>query len=271
MMDSIVEIFFENIDRIIARRHLRIGEVEKTAGLSPGYGSRIRSGEKQLTSACKAGFAEALGVTVEYLCTPHSEEDAESAELTEFFMTIHQQTLRKDIFWQVIPEDRIGEEGLEEGEPIYKTFIFYPDELTPAELKQFAGPNPAPDEYVRVPVLGGRSLEMGRDIAGHRYTKISSVHGEVFAKIESIGSTLILYEVDYENSDGSQQIKNVVEAYLLKGQDGYFLCSSAWAPFELAALLGTLYQSAADQASSTRLQEEAHKLIKLFNEQKEKK
>lgn len=269
-MDIKTEIFFENVDRIIARRHLHRGELEKKAGFSPGYGSRIRNGEKHLTNAYKAGFAEALGVTVEYLCTPHTEEDAEFAELTEFFMTIHQQTLRKDIFWQVIPEDRIDEEGLEEGEPIYKTFIFYPDELTPEDLKQFAGPNPDPDEYVRVPVLGGRSLEMGRDIDGHWYTKISYVHGEVFAKVESIGSSLILYEVDYESSDGSQQIKNAVEAYLLKGREGFFLCSSAWAPFELATLLGTLYQSAADQASSSRLQEEAHKLIKLFNEKKEK-
>ena len=269
-MDSITEIFFENVDRIIARRHLHIGEVEKAADLSPGYGSRIRNGDKPLTSACKTGFAEALGVTIEYLCTPHSEEDAESAELSDFFMSIHKQTRRKDIFWQVIPEDRLGEEGLEEWEPIYKTFIFYPHELTPEELKQFAGPNPDPYEYVRVPVPGGRSLEMGRDIGGHRYTKISHVHGEAFAKIESIESSLFLYEVDYENNDGSQQIQNVVEAYLLKGKDAYFLCSSAWAPFELATLLGTLYQSAVDQASSSRLQEGAHKLIKLFNEQKEK-
>lgn len=269
-MDGITVIFFENVERIIARRHLRIGEVEKTAGLSPGYGSRIRSGEKPLTSSCKEGFAKALGVTVEYLCTPHSEEDAESAELTEFFMTIHQQTIRKDIFWQVIPEDRLDEEGLEEWEPIYKTFIFFPHELTPEDLKQFAGPNPDPDEYVHVPIRGGRSLELGRDIDGHRFTKISYVHGEAFAKVESIESSLFLYEVDYENNDGSQQIPNVVEAYLQKGKEGFFLCSSAWAPFELATLLRTLYQSAADQASSFRLQEGAHKLIKQFNEKQEK-
>ena len=269
-MDNMTKVFFENVDRLIARRHLRRGDVEKAAGLSPGYGSRIRNGEKQLTSACKAGFAEALGVTVEYLCTPHSDEDAETAELTDFFLSIHKQTLRKDIFWQIVPEERIGEEGLEEWEPIFKTFIFFPHELTPDELKQFAGPNPDPQEYVHVPVLGGRSLEMGRDIDGYRYSKISYVHGEAYAKIESIESSLFLYEVDYENSDGSKQIKNIVEAYLLKGREGYFLCSSAWAPFELATLLGTLYQSAADQASSSRLQEEAHKLIKQYNEQKEK-
>ena len=269
-METTVEIFFANVNRIIARRNLHKGEVEQKAGFRPGYGSRILKGHKPLTAACKSGFAEALGVTVEYLCTSHSDEDVESAELTEFFMSVLKDTQSKDIFWKVIPEERIDEDALEEQEPLYKTMPFTPDELTPEELRHYAGPDPDPLDFVWVPVKGGRSLNLGRDIEGHRYTKISWVHGVASAKLESVMSKLFLFEVDYETDDGSQSIRNVVEAYLVKGQDNYFLCSSAWAPLEQATLLQTMYQNAFDQATSSRLEEGAHKLIKKYNELKGK-
>lgn len=269
-METTEKIFFENVARISVRRHLQRGAVEKKAGLSPGYGSRILKGEKPLTEKCKAGYAEALGVTVEYLCTPHSDEDVESEELTEFFMSILKDTQSKDIFWRIIPEERIEEDAVEELEPLYKTMPFTPDELTPEELRHFAGPDPDPLDFVWVPVKGGRSLNLGRDIEGHRYTKISWVHGVASAKLESVMSRLFLYEVDYETDDGSQSIRNVVEAYLVKGQDNYFLCSSAWAPQGQATLLQTMYQNAFDQATSSRLEEGAHKLIKKYNELKGK-
>ncbi len=269
-MDRMTEIFFDNVDSLIERKHLLWKDLEKTAGFSPGYGSRIRKGERPLKGSYRAGIAEALGVTVEYLSTPHSNDDVESAELTEFFATICERTRRNDVFWMVFDEDRLSEEGLEEGEPIFQDFIFLPEDLSPEELQRFCGSNPDPDEYVSIPTLGGRSLHFGREIDGYTYTKISQVHCEAFARIEDIGSRLYLYDVDYETNDAKKQISNVVEAYLTSGNEQYFLCSSAWAPLDLASLLKTLLQSAIDQATSSRLQEGAHKLIKKFNALKER-
>lgn len=253
-------------ERVMKRKGLQVQAVEATMNLSQGYLSRVRNGKKPLSDKLLFALASALGVSVEYLLCDDTEENADDRELRDFFETVFNMTANNDVYWRVVPEDRIGEEGLEPGEPIFQEIL-----IDPEDAERLGYKVEDPYEYVRDDVLGARSLRMGHEIDGQVFTKISFVHSEAWATIESINSKLFLYCVDYETEDGKQHINDVVEAYLVSGKGQHFLCSSAWASPYLSSKLKAMYQLAFDQASGPRLDENARKLIKRFNTQNERK
>ncbi len=112
----------ENIFSVIEREGMKIGEVEKRAGLSAGYLSRMARGEKAAPTAETVWrIAQALGVSLEWLIAGRGMRKNEQAEyLRQFLLRLLDRTQAGQMDWGRVTAwdvSRRLEDGRAEGFP----------------------------------------------------------------------------------------------------------------------------------------------------------
>ena len=96
------EQFIRNIDALIKQKHLKIGEVEKAAGLSAGYLSRYRKSESDAAPSVEWVWklAQFLDVSVDLLISGNFDGATDNIQyLTKFIRELKQRTDDNEVEW----------------------------------------------------------------------------------------------------------------------------------------------------------------------------
>ena len=203
-------------------------------------------------------IAAYLNVSMEYLTNNVGQVTREEKSLIDFLETVWHMSTKGELFWHSPTLEQIKaqmEEGPDESNGPIVSKVREWDEDDP-----YAPP-------VDVLWAGWKSLNRGagKRIDGVTYTHAGFMDTYYYATVEKIDSVLYLYRVNYYSDDRKNVFPDVIEAYLEKGTEGYYLCNSLdWGEF-VSVRIRDLYQSAKDSVSSARLEEGALKLLDQFN------
>lgn len=255
------QIIMENIDKLLRKRNMKRSSLEGEIGVSKGYLSRLKKANPD-NNGLKLSFelfkkvAETLKVSMDYLMIDASGNTTDETALIDFFESLYSMSVENTLFWNVFTFEQI--DNINDPDDFYK---LGPISKVVYESGEY---DPEGRSYV-YPWVGWLSIGHGRKIGDTIYTKATLIDDLFYSNIEKIGSTLYLYRIDYTDADGHHKLSDIIEAYLVTGDEKHFLCNSTdWGKF-ISSKLKDLYQIARDKCSSTRLDENARKLLNQFN------
>lgn len=115
-MELDYSIMINNVKGFIAKNHIKIGDLEKQAGVSPGYISRlIKTKSSKPNVPFIIGAANCLGVSVKsLLLTDFSDYSPEEEKLLPFLTKLDTDTIEHRIVWtreKKFPVTKCGEAG----------------------------------------------------------------------------------------------------------------------------------------------------------------
>ena len=272
------QVIMDNIDRLLEKQGIKRSTIEDALSISRGYLSRLKKPEGKaytLSYDLLKKIADHLNVSMDYLTLNTFDHTTDENSLIDFFESLYSMSIKDNLFWNVI---ELNELNRIEDDPDYWPSLGpiakKIENATPEEFELF------PDYIVKsiedyiyrditlwsILWIGWQSLGRGRKLGDVLYTKVN-ITGEVFyTYLEKINSTLYLYRVEYTDSDGVNKLSDIIEAYLVSDDENHLLCNSTdWSEY-ISSKLRDLYQIARDKCSDTRLDENARKLLKQFND-----
>lgn len=255
------QIVMENIDRLLQKKRLKRSSLEDDVKVSRGYLSRLKRANPDdnglnMSYELLKKLADALKVSMDYLMINTIGNTTDENALIDFIESLYTMSVEDTLFWNVFTFEQIDSiddpDDFDKLGPISKTVL---------ETGEY-DPNGCCYSYTQI---GWLSLGCGRRIGDTIYTNANFIDNYYYSNIEKIGSTLYLYRVEYTDEEGKSILSNIIEAYLVNAGEIHFLCNSVeWNEF-ISSKLADLYQIAKDKCSRTRLDENARKLLNLFN------
>ena len=259
-MDSLTQqSIMNNLDRLLQERGIKRSTLESGLGKSSGYISRLQKQQPDGTFRNHLSYdflreiASYLNVSMEYLTNNAEQVTREEKSLIDFLETVWHMSTKGELFWRCVTLEQ-----MEDGPDFSNGPIV-------SEVREWDEDNP--ESPVDQLWISWKSLNRGagKRIDGVTYTHADFMDAYYYATIEKIDSVLYLYRVNYYGKDGKNVFPDVIEAYLEKGKEGYYLCNSLdWGEF-VSVRIRDLYQSAKDSVSTARLEEGALKLLDQFN------
>jgi transcriptional regulator with XRE-family HTH domain len=273
------KIIMDNIDALLKKRGMKPSELEKMVGIkSPGYLSRLKNikpdgtGLKMSYKLLKE-IADSLKVSIDYLTLNTLNHTTDENALIDFFESLYTMSVEDSLYWQIVSLSEI--EYRRENDHDF-TYLYGPIattieratpddfEIYPADIAKSVQ-RVCDDAHGFVLWSGWLSLKQGREIEHIMYTSAFPSDDFFYTNIDKINSTLFLYRVEYTDMENHNKLSDIIEAYLVKGEEKHFLCNSIeWGDY-ISSKLKDLYQIAKDKCSGTRLNENARKLLNLFN------
>lgn len=275
------QIIMNNIDRLLKKQNIKRSAVEDALTVTRGYLSRFKKPEERaynLSYDLLKRIADYLNVSMDYLTLNTLDHTTDENTLIDFFESLYFMSVEDSLFWHALTMkqiDRIEEEPDEWGKlgPVATKIAratpndleFFPDHIAKSVEEYLSQDFKHLDSLWGVLWTGWLSLERGRKIGDVVFTKATITDDFFYTHLKKINSTLYLYRVEYADADGRNKLSDIVEAYLVKGDESHFLCNSIeWGEF-ISSRLKDLYQIAKDKCSYPRLDENARKLLNLFN------
>jgi|GEM_PF-1240323 len=273
-------IIMDNIYALLKKNGIKPRELERMAGLtkSPGYLSRLKNfgpdGRGQAMSLkLLKDIADCLHVSIDYLTLKTLNHTTDETALIDFFESLYTMATEESIYWQVVTLNELEyrRENDHEFADLYGPIATTIERATPDDYNIY------PEEIARsvqrvcedahgfVVWSGWLSLKKGREINNIVYTSSHPSDNFYYASIDNINSTLYLYRVEYTDMTNQHKLTDIIEAYIVKNEEQYYLCNSfEWGDY-ISSKLRDLYQIAKDNTSVTRLDENARKLLNQFN------
>lgn len=261
MEHSQQQIIMNNIDNILKKRKIKRSFLENEVGISNGYLSRLKKANTD-DSGLKMSYellnkiADFLKVSMDYLMLNVMENTTDENALIDFIESLYTMSAEGTLFWNAFTRKQI--DSIDDPDDL--------DKLGPISKRVFETGEYDPEgRSYEYSWFGWLSLGSGRKIGDTFYTNVAITNDFFYAYIEKIESTLYLYRVEYTDADGQNKLSDLIEAYLVNSSGKYFLCNSVeWKEY-ISSKLEDLYQIARDSSSVTRLDENARKLLNLFN------
>lgn len=265
------EIIINNVNRLIAAQHTSRNKIEQEIKRSKGSISRVVKSPETLTADLAFSLAQALKVSVDYLCYDADGHTTDEREIVGFFEKIRGLAMKDTLNWNGMDmayiENSAGDgtlgpiEYLAEFYPEVDPYEEYPKWLADILVKDAYSKN----EYDKYPWICGRSLGKGKLLDGITYDQGRIAGPFYWTRLDSKDSSLYLYRVRYQSSSQKKEYQNdVYEAYLLLGDLPQYLGSSLDGVY-LAHMISEIYRIAEDSLSEGRLRNEARSFLREFN------
>lgn len=269
MEKETAEIIINNVNRLIAAQHTSRNKIEQEIKRSKGSISRVVKSPETLTADLAFSLAQALKVSVDYLCYDADGHTTDEREIVEFFEKIRGLAMKDTLNWDGMVDMACIEDSAGDGTlgPIEYLAEFYPEvnpfEEYPKWLAEILVKNAfSNDKYSWI---CGRSLGKGKFLDGITYDQGRIAGPFYWTRLDSKDSSLYLYRVRYQSSGQKKEYQNdVYEAYLLLGDLPQYLGSSLDGVY-LAHMIPEIYRIAEDSLSEGRLRNEARSFLREFN------
>jgi transcriptional regulator with XRE-family HTH domain len=270
------KLIVDNIDIILKKQKMKRSELEGSINVSKGYISRLKKFDTtgnnyKLTYNLLKKIADTLKVSLDYLSLNNFNYTTDESSLIDFFESLYTMSVDDDLYWKQVSikeiEDRQDPDYWYKYGPLITKiesattddYEIYPPSIAKSVQKLCS------DNLGAVAWGGWLSLKKGHEINNKNYTTAIPTDDFYQVHIDKIDSSLYLYKVDYFDDTKENKISNIIEAYLVKGDDQHFLCNSIeWSDY-ITSKLKDIYLLAKDQCSTKRLDENAKKLLNQFN------
>ena len=272
MEKETAEIIIHNVNRLIEAQHTTRSKIEQAINRSKGSISRMVNSPENLTADFAFSLAQALKVSLDYLCYDADGHTTDDREIVEFLEKIRSLALKDNLNWEgmdmAVIEDRRGDGTLG---PIEYLAELYPEVDPYDEYPKWLADILVKDAYSKNECEGyswicGRSLGKGKLLDGIKYDEGRIVGPFYWAPLDSKASTLYLYRVRYGSSVQKKEYQNdIYEAYLQLGSLSQYLGSSLDGDY-LSSMIPEIYHIAEDSLSDSRLRNEARSFLRKFNE-----
>ena len=251
---AFANVIIDNILYLAGRKNISNSELEKEAGISAGYLSRLMRPDNTTVPNVEVlqAFAKKLGVTVDYLINPRTNDTTENESLLiRFFNKLTEDTEASDLEWYAeMPDelDMMNGMDLETGEPEHPLF------------RAVEKPKPWGSDY---PEWETRYLSYFGDQAQSKF-KGDCFHTEIARGTELYIMNIETYEI-VELKDGSSYDNEIdcLEVCLYK--DGVEpLCRTDLVSDELNDAVRRLYYTIRRERDSNKMSKKAKSIIEVY-------